>query len=109
MVGIDNKRAVAAIKNGYSNKLKALNRQHRVSIGAMNELYLDPEAALELEYAKTEVQKGDSFTKALGPQAFFAPRDELGMRKPQVTKEVVANSGAAPSPTRDASAEKDKG
>ena len=50
----------------------------------MNELYLDPEAALEVEYVKTDVQKGDSFTKALGPQAFTAARDKLGMRKPQV-------------------------
>ena len=50
----------------------------------MNELYLDPEAALEVEYVKTDSQKGDSFTKALGPQAFIAAREKLSMRKPQV-------------------------
>ncbi len=56
-----------------------MNRQYRVSIGAMNELYLDPEAVLEVEYVKTDVQKGDFFTKALGPQAFVTARDKLGM------------------------------
>ena len=35
-------------------------------------MYLDPEAALEVEYVKTDAQKGDSFTKALGLQAFIA-------------------------------------
>ena len=81
MIAIDNTQAIAAIKNGYSKKLKSLNRQHRVSIGAMNELYLDPEAALEVEYVKTDVQKGDSFTKALGPQVFIAAREKAGYVK----------------------------
>ena len=53
-IGVDNTQAIAAINNGYSKKLKSLNRQYRVSICAMNELYLDPEAALEVEYVKTD-------------------------------------------------------
>ena len=56
----------------------------------MNALYLDPEAALEVEHGKTDVQKGGSFTKALGPQAFVAAREKLGMRQPQVMNEVKA-------------------
>ena len=75
----------------------------------MNELYLDPEAALELECVEPGEQKGDSFTKALGPQAFIAAREKLGMRKPRVSKEVVANPAAANSPTVKAPAKKGKG
>ena len=110
MVGIDNTQAMAAIKNGCSKKLKALNTQHRVSIGALNELHLDPEAALELEYVKTDIQKGDSFTKTLGPQAFVAARDKLGMKKPQSSrKEATSNSGVVISPTRKTTSNKGKG
>ena len=109
LIAVDNTQAIGAIKNWYSTKLKSLSKQHRVSIGAMNELYRDPDAALELEYVKTEVQKGDSSIKALGPQAFVAARDKLGMKKLHISEKVVANTGAAILPTRKASAKKGRG
>ena len=78
---IDNTQAVAAIKKGYSKRLRCLSRTHRCSIGAMNEIYEDPEAALDVEYAPTATHKGGFFTKALNPTPFQQARERIGMRR----------------------------
>ncbi len=43
---IDNTQAIAAMKKGYSKRLRCLNRTHRCAIGVLNEIYGNPEAAL---------------------------------------------------------------
>ena len=54
-----------------------------ISFGAGNELIMDPETNISLEYTPTAEQKGDLFTKALAPNAFIKARKLIGMRKPQ--------------------------
>ena len=78
-VKVDNTQAISAIKKGYSKKLRCLNRTHRVSIGAVNEIYLDPECALDVEYEPTATHKGDFHTKVLGPAIYIAGRTRIGM------------------------------
>ena len=76
---IDNTQAIQAVRKGYSKKLRCLSRTHRCSIGAMHEVYNDPEAALDVEYAETSTHKGDFFTKVLGPAPFASARSRVGM------------------------------
>eukprot|EP00959_Pyramimonas_sp_CCMP1952_P272413 5695438-Pyramimonas_sp.AAC.1 len=40
----------------------------------MHEIYNDPEAALDAEYAGTSSHKGDFFTKVFGPAPHVRPR-----------------------------------
>ena len=77
---IDNTQAIQAIKNGYSKKLRYLTRTHRVSIGALKEIWRDPAIALEVEYARSAEHKGDFFTKELGAAMFKEARERVGVR-----------------------------
>ena len=79
---IDNTQAIQAIKNGYSKKLRYLPRTQRVSVGALNEIWRDPEIAMEVEYAPSAEHKGDFFTKELGAAMFKEARERVGMRSP---------------------------
>ena len=79
---IDNTQAIAAIKNGYSKKLRHLQRTHRVSIGTLHEIYGDPKIRMEVEYAPSAEHKGDFFTKELDVTAFLTARARVGMRSP---------------------------
>ena len=72
-------QAVAAARKGYSKRLRCLRRTHRCSIGALHEIYNDPEAAMDLIYIETAKQKGDFFTKALGATAFVLGRGRFGL------------------------------
>ena len=78
---VDNTQALQAIKKGYSKRLRCLSRTHRCSIGAMHEIYNDPEAALDVEYHATATHKGDFFTKSLNPAPFAEARERIGMRR----------------------------
>ena len=90
VVKIDNTQAIAAIKNGYSKKLRCLSRTHRVSIGALHEIWQDPEIAMEEEYARSAEHKGDFFTKELGAAMFKEARERVGMRSPLVAGSAEA-------------------
>ena len=79
---IDNTQAIQAVKNGNSKKLRYLPRTQRVSIGGLNEMWRDPEIALEVEYAPSAEHKGDFFTKELGAAMFKEARERVGMRSP---------------------------
>jgi len=79
---VDNTQAISAVKTGYSKKLRYLSRTHRCSIGCLNEVWNDPGAALDIEYAETNTHKGDFFTKTLGATAFTMGRDRFGLRRP---------------------------
>ena len=81
---IDNTQAIPAIKNGYSKKLRCLSRTHRVSVGALHEIWRDPEIAMEVEYAPSAEHKGDILTKELGAAMFKEARERVGMRSPVV-------------------------
>ncbi|CAK0884153.1 unnamed protein product [Prorocentrum cordatum] len=78
---VDNAQAIQAIKKGYSKRLRCFPRTHRCSIGAMREIYNDPEAALDVEYHATATHKGDFFTKSLKPAPFAEARGRAGMRR----------------------------
>ena len=74
---VDNTQALAAVRRGYSKKLRFLERTQKISIGSVHELIED--GTIEVEYWNTETHKGDSFTKCLVPAKFLAARDLMGM------------------------------
>ena len=78
---VDNDQCIGAIRRGYSKKLRALARTHRLSIGVMSEVCSNPEMQIEMLYVKSEQQKADIFTKSLAPKAFQANRSALGLRQ----------------------------
>ena len=82
---VDNTQAIAAVKKGYSKRLRHLNRMHRVSLGVINELLEDKQAAVEVGFVPTAEQKGDIFTKALLPSAFVRATDVIGIRRPDTS------------------------
>ena len=72
---VDNLQAITAAKKGYSKKLRALPRTHRVSLGVVNECVVDPAMQVEVEHCPTLDMKGDLFTKALLPAPFIRMRE----------------------------------
>ena len=74
---VDNTQALAAVRRGYSKKLRFLERTQKIAIGSVHELIED--GTIEVEYWNTETHKGDSFTKCLVPAKFLAARDLMGM------------------------------
>ena len=48
-----------------------------MSIGVLNELLENQEAAVGIEYASSAEQRGDMFTKALQPAAFLKAREQV--------------------------------
>ena len=78
---IDNTKAIQAIKNGYSKRLRHLQRTHRVSIGVMHDLITDLEMMVVVLHVSTTEQKADIFTKALTPAAFQRAASMLGMQR----------------------------
>ena len=78
---IDNSQAIAAIRKGYSKKLRHIARTQRVCIGLLNELLHDPEMMMSLEHCPTGDMKGDLFTKALNTQKFQVALEMIRMRR----------------------------
>ena len=74
---VDNTQALAAVRRGYSKKLRFLERTQRIAIGSVHEL-IESEAII-VEYWNTATHRGDSFTKCLVPAKFLAARDLMGM------------------------------
>jgi len=60
MVG--NTQAIAAVRKGYSKKLRHLQRAHRVAVGVVHELLVDDRSCVVLEHCPTAEQKADLFT-----------------------------------------------
>ena len=78
MCEVDNTQAITAAKKGYSKKLRALPRTHRVSLGVVHECVSDPRMQVGVEYCPTDVMKGDMFTKALLPGPILLVREFCG-------------------------------
>jgi hypothetical protein len=74
---VDNTQALAAVRRGYSKKLRYLERTQRIAIGSVHELIEN--GTIEAEYWNTETHRGDSFTKCLVPAKFLAARELMGM------------------------------
>ena len=72
---VDNTQAISAARKGYSKKLRALPRTHRVSLGVIHECLMDPEMGVTIDHCPTAEQKGDMFTKALLPAPFLKMRE----------------------------------
>ena len=62
----DNEATIKIIKKGYSSRMRALQRTHRVNISALKEVIDWPRTALC--YIRTNFQAADIFTKCLAPQ-----------------------------------------
>ena len=75
---VDNTQCLAAVRRGYSKKLRFLERTQRIAIGSVHELLERDE--IVVEYWNTDTHRGDSFTKCLIPVKFLAARELMGMR-----------------------------
>ena len=76
---VDNTQAIASAKKGYSKRLRSLNRTHRISISALHEIFADESQRCSVEWIETAKQKGNIYTKALGPAQFASERELVGM------------------------------
>ena len=75
---VDNTQCLAAVRRGYSKKLRYLERTQRIAIGSVHELLERGE--IICEYWQTDTHRGDSFTKCLVPTKCLAARDLMGIR-----------------------------
>jgi len=76
---VDNTQAITAAKKGYSKKLRALPRTHRVSLGVVHECVSDQRMSVDVVHCGTLDMKGDMFTKALSPAPFLRMREMCGI------------------------------
>ena len=74
---VDNTQCLAAVRRGYSKKLRYLERTQRIAIGSVHELLEN--GTIQAEYWNTETHRGDSFTKCLVPAKCLAARDLMCM------------------------------
>ena len=75
---VDNTQCLAAVRRGYSKKLRYLERTQRIAIGSVHELLERGE--INCEYWQTDTHRGDSFTNWLVPTTVLAARDLMGIR-----------------------------
>lgn len=68
------------LKNGYSPKLRSLNRTHKISVAALSEVLED--RLLQATPIPTKEQLADVFTKALSKPLFLELRDRIGVCLP---------------------------
>ena len=67
----DNSAVMTILQNGFSPKLKSLNRTHKISVASLAEAV--NQGLITAVYTPTKEQRGDIFTKALGRVQFHAP------------------------------------
>ena len=77
---VDNDQAITAIKKGYSKKLRALPRTHRVAVGVLNDCLQDVDVCYEIQHCSTDLNKADLFTKALNTDKFERARQMIGVK-----------------------------
>ena len=71
----DNTAVGTIINNGYSPKLRSLNRTHRISVAAVSEVVKN--GLVEVEITPTDEQLGDIFTKTMPRPKFLQARDDI--------------------------------
>ncbi len=76
---VDNTQALAAVRKGYSKKLRHISRTQGVNIGSMSELLSAPAEMVTAEYVESSRQKGDLFTKGLGADKFATALQMCGL------------------------------
>lgn len=76
----DNMACIQILRAGYSARLKAMNRTHKLSIAAISETIND--LGLELRYTESSEQLADVFTKALAKVKFLAALQKLRIGTP---------------------------
>eukprot|EP00971_Amphidinium_carterae_P350072 6491365-Amphidinium_carterae.1 len=81
MVCEDNTQVVSAVKRGYSKKLRHLPRVHRVSVGALHDMFHGDLKLASLQYVRSEDNKSDLFTKQFERIKFEALRASVGVCK----------------------------
>ena len=70
-------------KTGYSQKLRSLNRTHRISVAALSEAIA--RELCEVVLTSTEDQLADIFAEPLNRIKFLQARESIGISiKPQV-------------------------
>ena len=79
---MDNTQCILAVQRGYSKKLRVLERTHKSSIGAVNELINSGD--LVVEYAPTLTHRGGGFSKAVTTIKLLAAREMMGLVRNQL-------------------------
>ena len=73
----DNQATIRVVKNGYSPKLRHIQRTHKVNLGSICEIFENE--ACEISYVATDEQAADIFTKCLEPIKWDNALELLGM------------------------------
>jgi hypothetical protein len=74
----DNQATIKVVSNGYSPKLRHIQRTHKVNLGSITDCFEGDTCVLE--YVETSKQAADIFTKALGPQKWGPALEMLNVR-----------------------------
>ena len=91
---VDNDQAIAAAKRGYSKRLRCLHRTHRIAIGSLHEIFEDADQQCSIEHVESKRQKGNIYTKAMGPAQFQEERAMIGMM-PAASKTDLGTSSSS--------------
>ena len=73
----DNEACIKAVAKGYSNKLRHLNRVHKINLSSIHDVIASNNVAVE--HCATTEQAADIFTKALAALKWPAALDLLGV------------------------------
>ena len=76
----DNSACITVLESGYSPKLRAMPRTHRISVAALSEAITNN--LISLEYVESRNQLADILTKALNRVLFLELRTRLGIVPP---------------------------
>ena len=80
----DNQATILVIRKGYSQKLRHIQRTHKINLGSIKE-EIDKDD-VTLGYIFTEFQSADIFTKELEPMKWQNAMDLLGIDTKKVLK-----------------------
>ena len=74
----DNQATIQIVKAGFSQKLRHIQRTHKVNLSSLAEQFECDDVSIS--YVDTAEQAADIFTKALEPQKWGNALDLLGIR-----------------------------
>ena len=74
----DNEATIKVVSKGFSQKLRRINRTHKVNLASLAAEF-KPGCATELKYVNTKEQAADIFTKALEPSKWDAAMEMLNI------------------------------